>query len=118
MEQNMPKSVVHTEFYKQFKYCPVCKENFSMEGFVPNTRNKKYSENQKKITRDHILPKVRITLDLRVLMNGKKDGVKNHKAMCAECNSERGFVKYDHCIAALVLDRLVKGDMRFYNENK
>lgn len=101
------------EKFKDHTHCPICHvKYFDINCIDPNDKNGsvEYSSRQDKISRDHILPKVRMTDDFRKLTNIGQ--IRNIVYMCSRCNSERG--DNNHCLAAMILKRLINDDDRFY----
>ncbi len=109
------KMATDPKYYGKFKSCPICNEDYVK---IPKRdasikEHKSYNGHIKRITLDHILPKQRYTDDFRLLLI-EKSGFRNIKYMCAECNSQRGS-PFNHCVAAMIMYRLTKGDTRFYD---
>lgn len=99
------------KFANRYKCCPICKEKYTPLSLL-DEYPRKYDASMLKRSRDHILPKCRINSDFRAI---QYDGTtRNIMIMCAGCNLRRA--NNNHCIAALILGRLVNGDKRFYRK--
>lgn len=92
------------------KRCPYCKEEMVCVASFPKKRFP-----GKAMTRDHILPKCRYNDDFFILMSIDQT-IRNIIWICNSCNRDRGNPEYNHCVVAMILDRLVKGDDRFYRK--
>ena len=90
------------------KRCPYCKQEMIC---APQIRKKTFPRNA--MTRDHnILPRCYYTEEIRNFFMNKN--ARNFIMVCNSCNCRRAQPKYNHCVAAMILDRLINGDERFY----
>lgn len=101
MQTKIPTQIVAKEL--GLTRCPICKNPYVFT-------NNGFKQSKSSPSKDHILPKERYTKETPFLT--RSGNVKNIKIMCSRCNYKRA--SFNHCIAALVLSRLIKGDKRFY----